>query len=163
VVEGWYYQKDDWHMMINGDRLNTLIDPATLELCSEPVLKVKPKEIMDYWNKLTDEQRAAGNKIKSRVIQMSDTMKTHLKARCKEPYFTDNWQAIIDHARRDVYWSGRKDTYKGLTLKRLLDNNTVYTSVLQAIEDAPIVAEAKGVEQRETSLDRLARVAKERE
>jgi hypothetical protein len=159
VVEGYYYVA--WcsgasrHNLKEPCELAYEIDPATLQLCSEAELKIKPKEIMDYWNAVT---KAEG--IKGKVLSMSSQMKTHLRARCKEPLFVDNWKRVIDHARKDPFWSGKQANYNGMTLQRLLNNDEKYVNILQSANDRPLQKQEQAVAQRETSQDRLKREMK---
>jgi len=158
VVEGWYCCVTKRHYIVYdkvepltfGRTLNGAgqheIDPATLELCSEPVLKVKPKEFKDEWNKYPELPK---------ITTMTGKRKAQLQTRCKEPLFVENWKGIIKKMSESPFLTG-KETNWHADVTWFLANDNNYVKVLEGKYDR---AEAKGVEQRETSLDRLARLS----
>jgi len=160
VVEGWYLPRHVGdkgsepvivHQIYKGRWSEWFeIDPATLELCSEPVLKVKPHEFKSYWNEF---------EALPRITTMTGKRKAQLKTRCEEPVFAENWELIIKKIAQSPFLTG-KETNWHADVTWFLANDNNYVKGLEGKYDR---AEAKGVEQRETSLDRLAREAKERE
>lgn len=122
-VEGWYVSMLGCHEIFNDElnhSFNIHIDPATLQLLSEANEKVKPKEIMDYWN---------SKDTLPRVNAMSDTRKRHLSARCKEAQFVGGWKKIIDYIAGDEFYYSSGWCKIDLILK----NNDSYGKVLEKI------------------------------
>jgi len=126
VVEGWYVNVLGAHEIYNDDidfpECRVHVDPATLELCSEPVLKVKPKEIMDYWNDK--------DTLSPKVNAMSDARKRHLIARCKEPDFVRHWKEIIDYMASEKFYYEQRWCSFDLVIK----NNASYNKVIELMK-----------------------------
>jgi hypothetical protein len=150
TVEGWYYSKVGEHWIVTEcsatDFCVCEIDPATLQLCSEAELKIKPSYFKAFWNSAD---------TLPKITTMTSKRKRQLETRCKEPVFMDNWKTIIRKMADSPFLTG-KETNWHADVTWLLANDNNYIKVFEGKYDR---AQAKGVEQRETSLDRLARLS----
>ena len=149
VVEGWYTFLLECHEIRLNDKewgiMPVEIDPATLELCSEPVLKVKPKEFKDCWNSYPELPK---------ITTMTGGRKRKLQARCKEQKFVDNWKSIIQKMANSPFLTGKETSWHA-DVTWFLVNDENYTKVHENKYNKKV--EPKTVVQRETSQDRLKR------
>jgi hypothetical protein len=149
VVEGWYVNILGCHEIYNGGHpgpdISIHVDPATLQLCSEAELKIKPKEFKDWWNAFPELPK---------ITTMTGKRKKQLATRCKEQKFFDNWKDIIQKMADSPFLTGKEANWHA-DVTWFLVNDENYTKVHEnkySVKKQP----QSGV-QRETSQDKLKR------
>jgi hypothetical protein len=153
VVEGWYVPVDEHRMAIqvdttSGDPWDKVIfkriDPATLQLCSEAELKIKPKEFKDFWN---------GYEQLPKITTMTGKRNRQLQARSKEPLFADEWQIAINKLAKSPFCTGESGWKADVTWFLANDNN--YIKVLEGKYDRKVEPKQKDVGMSKLAIERM--------
>lgn len=111
-----------------GDSAESPVIPDQYNTIQDKPIQTKSieEEFVNYWN---------SKETLPKIRAFPDARKAKLKARMKEPYFAENWQAVIDKVAASPFCCGENDRNWKADCTWILTNSDNYVKVMEGKYD----------------------------